>query len=518
MIFGVCALQGSSFERTIVDQLTGDDLARLSREYSEHRAKWKLIGVELGMTIGDLDAIAEYNRTSSQCFLELLKKWVNQGGKTENELNHAVRRSSSKVTKRTSCRSKSLIISVCIVFVAIAATSTCGYFYYTTATARDPLITVADNLKEQYKNQQVVKSTPPGFIDYATNTPFFNVMIKMNEAFIPVWYFIESIDYLSQKLGQKRHLISGHPGAGKTTLMQWLATVWAEGQALQSCQILFLIHLDSLSKESKPQSLSDLLHMSVQKDLGDLKNIAEEIQSSNGAGACFLLDAYDGWPWKDDFVFKLFFGNALKSSICIMTSHPKTYHEEISRGEINVIEIVTDSPLTKTANNLKVDYKNQQLLKNMPDGLVSTSYFFNVTIKTNKEFIPVWTFIESIDSLSQNGQRRHLISGHPGAGKTTLMRHLAKKWAEGEALQSCQILFLIHLDEFLIDPKPKSLSGLFEMSYKGIVDEQVSKEIENSHGAGTCFLLDAYDEWNSKEDDFVYKLFLETNFTLRYVY
>ena len=202
----------------------------------------------------------------------------------------------------------------------------------------NPINSAAQTLREQYKHQRLVEFS---LLDYATDMPFLDVAMKTrNELTIPVWTFIESIESYyapSSKNNEVRILISGHPGAGKTTLMRYLAKEWAEGRALQSCQILFLFHLDGLSKERKPQSLSDLLHMSPHKDLKGLKQISEEIQSSHGAGVCFLLDAYDEWHWTNDLSTSCFFGNILHSSICILTSRPNFYEE---RDGINIFEVV----------------------------------------------------------------------------------------------------------------------------------------------------------------------------------
>ena len=48
------------------------------------------------------------------------------------------------------------------------------------------------------------------------------------------------------------------------------------------------------------------LCMAIMHDL-DLKGLSEEIKQKQGAGACFLLDSYDEWIWKKDFIHQLFF-------------------------------------------------------------------------------------------------------------------------------------------------------------------------------------------------------------------
>ena len=60
--------------------------------------------------------------------------------------------------------------------------------------------------------------------------------------------------------GEGGHLIvTGLPGSGKTTLLRHLAKEWANGRALKSCQILFLISLGSLEEVN---TLGDLLSKS----------------------------------------------------------------------------------------------------------------------------------------------------------------------------------------------------------------------------------------------------------------
>ena len=110
-------------------------------------------------------------------------------------------------------------------------------------------------------------------------------------------------------------------------------------------------------------------------------------------------------------------------------------------------------------------------------------------------------FIHQVDKFEQNEQDKLMvITGDPGSGKTTLMRYLAREWAEGKVLQSCQILLLIYLGR--CKQEYKSLSDLLrDTEYNDYGDiEQITKMIRHEHGKGACFLLDAYDERFAKKD------------------
>lgn len=187
--------------------------------------------------------------------------------------------------------------------------------------AHSYIITDTTNiLKEQYKHQPVIEFD---LLRHASDMPFLHV---------------ETIDQVKKlESNSGRLLITGQPGAGKTTLMRHLAKEWGEGRALQSCQILFLVYLGHLKSRGHHScnSLTNLLQISY-RDLKDIQHIAEEIVAKQGAGACFLLDAYDEWHQKD-YVYDLMYRQHLHSSLCILASRP---HVDLKVSEAGVKHVI----------------------------------------------------------------------------------------------------------------------------------------------------------------------------------
>ena len=185
------------------------------------------------------------------------------------------------------------------------------------------IMDAADTLRDQYKGEQVVEF---GLLNYASDMPYLNVKVTGHR----VQELLNELD--SGKL--HRLLITGRPGAGKTTLMKHVAKEWAEGKTLQSCQILFLIYLGSLNNKGH-RSLNDLLTES-HKDLRDEQHIADEIAARQGAGACFLFDAYDEYD-EEDYVYELMFQNKLRSLLCILTSRPYNFKKDSGLKQVEIV-------------------------------------------------------------------------------------------------------------------------------------------------------------------------------------
>ena len=111
-----------------------------------------------------------------------------------------------------------------------------------------------------------------------------------------------------------------------------------------------------------------------------------------------------------------------------------------------------------------------------------------------------------IDAFSQyECKALVLVEGRPGSGKTTLANRIAKDWADGKVLKNTDRVFLISLR------KDHSKLDLFKMFYHS-QSEEFMLNVEQSNGAKTCFILNGYDEFSSRDNDssIIYQLINKT--------
>lgn len=177
----------------------------------------------------------------------------------------------------------------------------------------EKVLKAIDQLKTQYHEHEVV--TYP-MNDVETKLPFLDLQMRDADG-----NSIKTFEDVLETVQEHRLLlITGQPGSGKTTLMKYLAKQWADGNVLQTCQILFLILLSLDKYKDEPYNLSDLLNVEY-KDL-NVNNLGSDITYRNGNGTCFLLDAFDEKHTHKDFVYELLQKSELPYSVSIVTSRP----------------------------------------------------------------------------------------------------------------------------------------------------------------------------------------------------
>ena len=102
-----------------------------------------------------------------------------------------------------------------------------------------------------------------------------------------------------------------------------------------------------------------------------------------------------------------------------------------------------------------------------------------------------------------------LMEGRPGVGKTTILRHIAKQWAEGKLLQRFQLVMLIRLGH-IPSSRITNLDSMLEYHSHDYPDTaSVARELGRTGGEGICFLLDALDEYSPQtptHSDYIYQL------------
>ena len=170
-----------------------------------------------------------------------------------------------------------------------------------------------ETLKEKYKAERIFVLT---LGKQRKEIPYFDLVMKGEKKDSEKPCTRNITEVLKDFEVKRELLIIGQPGSGKTILIKHLAKMWAKGELLQYCQILFVLQLGDHKGEY--QNLSDLLNKAY-KDYGIP---FEEIVQKNGEGACLLMDAFDEKVHKHDYVYKLMYNNELPLSRRILTSRP----------------------------------------------------------------------------------------------------------------------------------------------------------------------------------------------------
>ena len=75
-----CILHATVAEST--SKLNDNDLRTIQKYMWDARSKWFNIGIQLSVTIGDLEAIKKENRDCGECLTQVLLTWLRKGSPT----------------------------------------------------------------------------------------------------------------------------------------------------------------------------------------------------------------------------------------------------------------------------------------------------------------------------------------------------------------------------------------------------------------------------------------------------
>jgi len=198
-------------------------------------------------------------------------------------------------------------------------------------------------------------------------------------------------------------LIEGAPGIGKTVLAKEIVFRWANGELLQDCKLVILVHLRDPQLHTMT-SVKELLQLYTSERVATVVNSYLEIR--RGDNVAFIFDGFDEFPGhlqEESFVTDIIerekgLGTVFYKSTIVITSRPTTtlfLHRVIDR-RIEIIGFAKE----ERKKYISLSFGNSELEKKQLD-----EYFKHHSFINDLCFIPlhlaILLYLFRVDSLPE---------------------------------------------------------------------------------------------------------------------
>ena len=120
---------------------------------------------------------------------------------------------------------------------------------------------------------------------------------------------------------QKKVLMEGAPGCGKSTLALFICHQWSDRKLFQEYKLVILVRL----RDSAIQTATSIADLLPRQNVTMGQDMAKEITASNGKGVLFVFDGWDELPLNKSghkIILSVIEGTQLQESSIVITSRP----------------------------------------------------------------------------------------------------------------------------------------------------------------------------------------------------
>ena len=291
---------------------------------------------------------------------------------------------------------------------------------------------------------------------------------------------VELENIFKETKGQQRKiLIEGGPGCGKSTLSQHICHQWAGGKLFQEYKQVILVQLH----EQAVQNAKGLADVLPRRDdsMGD--EIAQELSACNGQDVLFIFDGWDQMPQNAagrSIITNILNSTKLHKCSVIITSRPTTSMSllKLVNSRIEILGFTKDELRQYFAACLANDNsKVMKLLQRIQENPVVAGSCY--TPLNASILVHLFKYGDELPE-TQFGIFSALICN-------CIHRHLRKT-------STSQISTILSLDKL-----PRSVAAPFkhicEIAYEGIMEEKITFDLEDDFN--TLGLLQGVESFNS---------------------